>query len=68
MARGASQASQGLSIAFGFVLAVVLCWFVGKGLDGWLGTEPWFQVIGAVIGWVLGVVTVVQTTRHRREG
>lgn len=64
MARGYAQASYGLSVAFGFVAAVLGCWFIGRLLDGWLGTEPWIQVVAAVIGWVLGVVLVVYASKR----
>ena len=64
MARGYSQASYGLAVAFGFVASVIGCWFVGRLLDGWLGTEPWIQVVTAVIGWVLGVVLVVYASKR----
>ncbi|HJR46174.1 MAG TPA: AtpZ/AtpI family protein [Actinomycetota bacterium] len=67
MARGSSQASEGLALAFGFVAAVLGCWFAGRVLDGWLDTEPWFQVVGSIVGWVLGVFVVLQTARHRRQ-
>jgi F0F1-type ATP synthase assembly protein I len=64
MARGYSQASYGLSVAFGFVASVIGCWFVGRLLDNWLGTEPWIQVVMAVIGWALGVVVVVYASKR----
>ena len=58
MAKGMSQASRGLSIAFGFVGVVVVFWLGGRWLDDRLGWEPWLQITGALVGWVLGVVTV----------
>lgn len=58
MARGFSQASYGLSVAFAFVGVVIGFWLAGRALDGWLDVEPWFQVIGTVIGWGAGVVVV----------
>ena len=58
MAKGFSQASYGLSVACGFVGCVIGLWFVGRLVDGWLGIEPWAQVVGSVAGWVLGVVVV----------
>lgn len=64
MARGMSQASRGLSLAFGFVVVVVVFWFAGRAVDDWLATEPWFQIVGAVVGWALGVVTVYYSARH----
>jgi F0F1-type ATP synthase assembly protein I len=58
MAKGMSQASHGISVAFGFVGVVVAFWFLGRWIDDLLGIEPWAQVAGAIVGWVLGVVTV----------
>jgi F0F1-type ATP synthase assembly protein I len=58
MAKGMSQASYGLSAAFGFVAAVLGGWGIGRFLDGRLGTDPWIQVAGAVIGWVAGFFVV----------
>ena len=58
MAKGFSQASYGLSVAFGFVGVVMGFWFLGRLVDGWLGIDPWAQVVGAVVGWILGVIVV----------
>ena len=67
MAKGMSQASEGLSTAFGFVLIVMLFWLGGRALDGWIGTEPWFQVVGAIVGWVLGVLSVIYSARYKKK-
>ncbi len=67
MARGMSQASYGLSVAFGFVGVVIALWLVGRAVDGWLGTEPWAQVVGAVAGWVLGVAVVYYAAQRRQD-
>ncbi len=64
MARGMSQASRGLSVALGFVGVAVAFWFLGRWLDGLLGTEPWIQVAGAIVGWGLGVVTVYYMAKN----
>jgi F0F1-type ATP synthase assembly protein I len=50
--------SLGLSLAIEFAAAVALFWFIGWLLDGWLGTEPWGQVILAVVGWIGGVIHI----------
>ena len=50
--------AQGLSLAFEFVGAVVLFWLLGRWIDGRFGTEPWAQVIGAVVGWAGGFLHV----------
>lgn len=67
MGRGTSQASEGLSAAAGFAFLVWVFWFGGSKLDGWIGTEPLFQVAGAVIGWVLGVAAVIYTAQYRKK-
>jgi hypothetical protein len=66
MSRGMSQASYGLSVAFGFVAVVIGFWLAGRWLDAALGIEPWAQVVGAVVGWVCGVVVVVVVSARSR--
>ncbi|MEA2433753.1 MAG: hypothetical protein QOG54_1210 [Actinomycetota bacterium] len=66
-AKGMSQASDGLSTAFGFVVVVMVFWLGGRALDGWIGTEPWLQVVGAVAGWILGTLSVIYSARYRRK-
>lgn len=67
MAKGMSQASYGLSVAFGFVLTLLAGWGLGRVLDNWLGTEPWIQVVGAVIGWVGGVFVVYYAAQRPQD-
>ena len=57
-AKGMSQASWGLALAFGFVAIAAGCFFVGRWVDGWLSTEPWFQLVGALVGFVAATVTI----------
>lgn len=67
MARGMSQASRGLSVAFGFVGVVVAFWFLGRWIDDLFGIEPWAQIAGAIVGWVLGVVTVYYMAKNTQH-
>ena len=53
-----SQASRGLAVAAGFVLAVMGLWLAGRAVDSWLDIEPWGQLVGAIAGWVFGFVYV----------
>ncbi len=64
MARGMSQASYGLSVAFGFVGVVIGFFFLGRLADRWLGTDPWIQVIATIAGWVVGVVVVYYASQR----
>jgi F0F1-type ATP synthase assembly protein I len=52
-----------MSLAFEFAGAVLLFWFLGRLLDGWLGIEPWGQVAGTVVGWTGGTLHVYYATK-----
>src|SRR3989442_6424373 len=47
-------------VALGFTFAVAILAFGALGwvVDGWLGTRPWFALVGAAIGGFGGVLTV----------
>ncbi len=57
------EAARGLSLAFEFAGAVFLFWFLGRLVDNWLGTEPWAQLVGALLGWVGGFLHVYYATK-----
>ena len=61
---GKGDLAKGLSLAFEFAGAVILFWFLGKLVDGWLGTEPWGQVVGSVLGWVGGTLHVYYASQR----
>ncbi len=63
----APDAAKGLSLAFEFAGAVVLFWFLGKLVDGWLGTAPWGQIVGSVLGWIGGFLHVYYATQRRQS-
>lgn len=54
-------------MAFGFVGVVLLFWLGGRWLDDRLGSDPWLQVVGALVGWVLGVVTVYYMVQKQAD-
>lgn len=58
-----TSAGAGLSLAFEFAGAVFLFWFFGRLVDNWLGTEPWAQIIGSLLGWVGGFLHVYYATK-----
>src|SRR5207253_10894320 len=47
-------------VALGFTFAVAILAFGALGwvVDGWLGTRPWFALVGAAIGGFGGVMTL----------
>jgi F0F1-type ATP synthase assembly protein I len=62
---GRGDVGKGMSLAFEFAGAVFLFWFFGRLVDNWLGTEPWGQVIGSVLGWVGGFLHVYYASQRR---
>ncbi len=66
-ARGMAQASWGLALAFGFVAIMMGCFFLGRVIDHWLGTEPVIQIIGAIAGFVFGSMTVYYGAQRRES-
>jgi F0F1-type ATP synthase assembly protein I len=56
-------AARGMSLAFEFAGAVFLFWLVGRFADGHLGTEPWGQIVGSLIGWLGGFLHVYYRTQ-----
>ncbi|MBE3100445.1 MAG: AtpZ/AtpI family protein [Planctomycetes bacterium] len=56
------QALGALSaVGIAFVLAVVIGFFIGYGLDVWLGTSPLFMIVFFFAGVAAGVLNVVRT-------
>lgn len=51
----------GEHLAHGLTLAAAVAVFtaVGHAVDRWLGTAPWFLLVGAVLGFVGGLLHVV---------
>jgi F0F1-type ATP synthase assembly protein I len=51
---GVEWGSRVTSIGLEFVVPALL----GYGLDRWLGTKPWFAVLGALLGLAMGMFHV----------
>ena len=58
MARGASEAAKWLSVPIGLVFWVSVFWLTGRWLDGRLDTDPWLQLVGAIVGFAAGFTYV----------
>lgn len=59
--------ARGMSLALEFAGAVALFWFLGRLVDNWLGIAPWAQVVGAVIGWIGGILHVYYGSRRLQQ-
>jgi len=49
------------AVGIAFVLAVVIGFLAGYGLDRWLGTSPLFTIVFFFFGMAAGVLNVVRT-------
>jgi ATP synthase protein I len=49
------------AVGFAFVLAVVIGTALGYALDRWLGTSPWFFLVGFFSGMAAGARSVFRT-------
>jgi ATP synthase protein I len=59
--RGAVEfLTLGLTVA----VALVVCAALGYLVDRWLGTSPWFTLVGVVLGIVAAVLLTVSRVRR----
>ena len=63
MARGAAEAAQWLAVPIGLVFWVTVFWLGGRWIDQRFNTEPWAQLVGAIVGFTLGFVYVFWAVR-----
>ena len=49
------------AVGFAFVLAVVMGAALGYAVDRWLGTSPWFFLVGFAVGVIAGARSVFRT-------
>jgi F0F1-type ATP synthase assembly protein I len=55
-------------LGFEIVIPVVLFMFAGYKADGWLGTEPWLFVTGALLGVTLGFYSFFKRVQRYTRG
>lgn len=51
---GEMEAGQVLGVGLQFAASILLFLFLGRWLDGQLGTDPWLLLMGVVIGSTAG--------------
>lgn len=49
------------TVGLSFVLAIVIGAWLGRVLDGWLGTEPWLFILCFFFGLAAGILNVYRT-------
>ena len=68
MARGAQEAARWLSVPVGLVFWVSVFWLTGRWIDGRWDTDPWAQLVGAVVGFAAGFTYVFWAVRVAMRG
>ena len=53
-----NEAGRVLGVGLQFAGAIVLFLFAGKWVDSRLGTEPWFLLLGVLVGLVGGFISL----------
>ena len=51
------------AVGLAFVLAIVIGFWIGHVIDGWLGSSPWFSLIFFFLGLLAGGLNVFRTVR-----
>lgn len=51
------------TVGLSFVFALVIGFWGGRLLDGWLGTAPWLSLAGFFFGLAAGIVNVYRVMR-----
>lgn len=67
LAQAYRQAGPYLSLGVEFVAAILLCLFVGRWLDGKLGTFPLLMLTGAFLGAAAGFYHLFRTVLRLQE-
>ena len=49
------------SVGLAFVIAIAIGFWVGRSVDNWLGTSPWFTFVFFFLGVVAGALNVFRT-------
>ena len=57
-----------MGLGFEVVAPVVLFMFAGYLLDRWIGSEPWFFLVGALLGIAAGMYNLFRRFRPPGEG
>ncbi len=68
----AAVAAEVLGYVITLVASTLLFLWLGGRVDGWLGTEPWFALLGALIGAAAGFYHMIHhltvVPRERDDG
>lgn len=63
VARGAAY-GKAMKIAVELVVGILVGGFIGRLLDGYLGTAPWLLVLFLMLGFAAGLLNVIRSARR----
>lgn len=53
---------RGMQAGFELAIAVIVCTFLGVGLDRWLETKPLFMLLGLCLGFAAGMWSLYRSS------
>jgi ATP synthase protein I len=59
------KAGPAAGASYTLIGAIILLGGGGYAADRWLGTSPWFLLVGLMVGLVVGFVELARTVWHR---
>ncbi|MGI5817949.1 MAG: AtpZ/AtpI family protein [Armatimonadota bacterium] len=54
-------------LAWSVPISIAIGYGVGWWLDGYLGTEPWLQIVGFMLGALAGIAQILQQTDNDED-
>ncbi len=61
LAESYREVAPYLGLGLQLALSILIFLFIGRWVDGKLGTSPWFMLIGAFIGGTGGMIAFIRT-------
>jgi len=65
--RALRNAAMVSSVGLTLVLATVIGFGIGYGLDRWLGTKPWLMLLFTILGIVSGFVEMIRAVMRSSQ-
>ncbi|MCB0280268.1 MAG: AtpZ/AtpI family protein [Calditrichaeota bacterium] len=59
--------SQVSTASFTIIFAALFFWYIGKQVDLWLNTAPWFQILGILLGITGGFIKLIRLVNQLNE-
>ena len=47
-------------IGIQMALTMIICWWIGSKVDGWMDVEPWGSLVGIFFGMFVGMYNLIK--------